>query len=318
MKAVVTGAAGFIGSHLTERLLSDGHEVRGVDRLSDYYDPALKRANLAAALDDPRFELVEGDLNDLDLGPLLGDAQLLFHLAAQPGVRVSWGQDFEIYLRDNVLATQRLLEVARETSLERIVLSSSSSVYGDAESFPTVESDRRVPVSPYGVTKLAAENLGQLYFKGFEVPTVTVRYFTIFGPRQRPDMAFSRFITAALEGKPIEIFGDGGQERDYTYVGDAVEATVAAGTKGAPGSIYNVAGGNRATITEVIEELGKLLGSPPAVESKPAVIGDARKTGADITRAREELGYSPRVPLAEGLARQLESEREKIDLDPVR
>jgi len=314
VKALVTGTAGFIGSHLAERLLADGVEVRGVDRLSDYYDPAIKRENLAGPLEDSRFELIEGDLVELDLDSLLDGCDLVYHLAAQPGVRVSWGDEFGVYLRDNVLATQRLLEAARETSLERFVLSSSSSVYGDAESFPTAETDRRSPVSPYGVTKLAAEQLAEMYFKGFGVPTVTLRYFTIFGPRQRPDMAFSRFIAAALSDRPIEVYGDGGQERDYTYVADAVEATVAAGAKGAPGAAYNVAGGNRATVAEVIEQLGKLLGAPPTVENAPVVVGDARKTGADIARAREGLDYSPQVSLADGLAMQIESARERADV----
>lgn len=309
MKALVTGAAGFIGSHLSERLLADGAEVHGVDRLSDYYGPELKRSNLAGPLESDRFEFIEGSLTELDLAKLLDGVTVVYHLAAQPGVRPSWGSDFDVYVEDNVLATQRLLEGAREASLERFVLASSSSIYGDAEYFPTEESATPAPVSPYGVTKLAAEHLCELYFKGFEVPTVRLRYFTIFGPRQRPDMAFTRFIRSALEGRPIEVFGDGGQERDFTYVADAVEATVAAGDRGTPGAVYNVAGGNHATVAQVIETLGGLLGSPPAVENLPAVVGDARKTGADTTRAREELGYSPQTSLEEGLSNQLEAER---------
>jgi nucleoside-diphosphate-sugar epimerase len=317
MRALVTGAAGFIGSHLSERLLSDGAEVHGVDRLSDYYDPALKRANLTPLLDHDRFELTEGNVNDLDLAKLLDGADVVYHLAAQPGVRVSWGREFSLYGEDNVLATQRLLEAAKELDLQRFVIASSSSIYGDAEHFPTSEDEKPAPVSPYGVTKLAAEHLCELYFKGFGVPTVRLRYFTIFGPRQRPDMAFNRFINKALDGSPIEVFGDGGQERDFTYVADAVEATVAAGARGTSGGVYNVAGGNHATVAEVIETLGGLLGSPPAVENLPAVVGDARKTGADTSRAREELGYAPQTSLEEGLSNQLESERERRNTGAV-
>lgn len=309
MTALVTGAAGFIGSHLVEKLIADGVHVRGVDRLSDYYDPELKRANLALIESGARFDFVEGDLNRLALAELLDGVDVVYHLAGQPGVRVSWGQEFQVYLDDNVRSTQRLLEVARELSLERFVLASSSSIYGDAERFPTRESDTPAPVSPYGVTKLAAEHLCRLYFKGFGVPAVAVRYFTIFGPRQRPDMAFNRFIRAALSGEPIEIFGDGLQERDFTYVDDAVEATVAAAIRGRPGEVYNVAGGNSATVVEVIETLGRLIGRELAVVHKPVVIGDARKTGADTSKAREELGYRPSTSLEQGLSLQLDAER---------
>jgi UDP-glucuronate 4-epimerase len=311
VSALVTGAAGFIGSHLTERLIDDGVEVRGVDRLWDYYDVELKRANLALLESRSGFTFTEGDLNQLDLGSLLDGVEVVFHLAAQPGVRASWGREFEIYLSDNLLATQRLLEESRHHELRRFVFASSSSIYGDAEHFPTKETDTPGPVSPYGVTKLAAEHLGRQYFRGFGVPTVALRYFTIFGPRQRPDMAFNRFIRAGLDGEAIEVFGDGLQERDFTYVRDAVEATVAAGDRGAPGAAYNVAGGNAATVAEVIETLGRLLGGELAVDHQPAVIGDARKTGADTSRAREDLGYRPSVPLEEGLRRQLEAERER-------
>jgi nucleoside-diphosphate-sugar epimerase len=313
MTSLVTGAAGFIGSHLAGRLLDDGVEVRGVDRLSDYYDPALKRANLTLLSGRDGFEFVEGSINDLDLARLLEGVDRVYHLAGQPGVRVSWGREFEIYVEDNVLSTQRLLEAARERPLERFVLASSSSIYGDAEHFPTVESQTPAPVSPYGVTKLAAEHLCRLYAGGFEVPTVVLRYFTIFGPRQRPDMAFTRFIRAALSDEPIEIFGDGDQERDFTYVADAVEATVAAGSRGSPGAVYNVAGGNHATVNEVIAALGGLVGKELRVEHLPVVVGDARKTGADTSLAREALGYSPRTSLEEGLGHQLEAERARVD-----
>lgn len=309
---MVTGAAGFIGSHLSEALLAGGADVRGVDRLSSYYDPALKRANFAPLLDQGRFEFTEASLLDGGLEELLEGVDVVYHLAGQPGVRVSWGVEFQLYLDDNVLATQRLLEAAKGADLHRFVLASSSSIYGDAESFPTSESAKPAPVSPYGVTKLAAEHLCNLYARGFGVPTVSLRYFTIFGPRQRPDMAFTRFIRAALVAGTIEIFGDGQQERDFTYVGDAVAATIAAGEGGEPGSAYNIAGGNHATVTEVIGILGELTGGELSVEHRAAVIGDARKTGADTSRAADQLGYAPRTSLREGLARQLELERERI------
>jgi UDP-glucuronate 4-epimerase len=309
MTALVTGVAGFIGSHLAESLLADGVGVRGVDRFSDYYDPALKRDHLASLTGREGFELVDGDLNALSPDELLDGVDVIYHLAGQPGVRVSWGSEFEIYTRDNVLSTQRLLEACRDRPIEKFVLASSSSIYGNAESFPTTEVATPAPVSPYGLTKLAAEHLCRLYHGGFGIPTVALRYFTIFGPRQRPDMAFTRFIGAGLTGGTIEIFGDGQQERDFTYVADAVAATVASGSVGRPGTVYNVAGGNHATVAQVLELLGEILGEQLDVTHKEAVIGDARKTGADTTRAREQLGYEPRTSLREGLARQVEEQR---------
>ena len=308
-RALITGAAGFIGSHLAERLLADGAAVTAVDRVSDYYDPALKRANLDGLVGSDGFELIEGDLNQLNLVELIDGVDVVYHLAGQPGVRVSWGREFAVYVEDNVMGTQRLLETAREASLERFVYASSSSIYGDAEHFPTAESDTPRPVSPYGVTKLAAEHLCALYAKGVGVPTVSVRYFTIFGPRQRPDMAFTRFIEATLEGRPIEVFGDGLQSRDFTYVDDAVTATIAAASDGRVGEAYNVAGGNQATVLEVIEILERLAGNEIAVQHLPAVTGDARKTGADTSKARRDLGYAPATSLEQGLARQLDAQR---------
>ena len=307
----MTGAAGFIGSHLCERLLRNGAEIRAVDRLSDYYDPDLKRGNLAAVEGEAGFSFAEGDLNELDLESLMAGVEVVFHLAAQPGVRASWGQDFDVYLSDNVLATQRLLEVARGRRLRRFVFASSSSIYGDAEGLPVKESDTPAPISPYGLTKLAGEHLCRQYFGGFGVPTVALRYFTIFGPRQRPDMAFSRFVRAGLDGEPIEVFGDGLQERDFTYVADAVDATVAAAERGTPGAAYNVAGGDAANVAEVIETLGRLLGGEPTVDHRSIVVGDARRTRADTSSAREELGYRPGISLEEGLRMQIEAELER-------
>lgn len=311
MKTLVTGAAGFVGSHLVERLLADGATVTGVDAMTGYYEPAVKRRNVAGLLDDPGFRMVEGDLNTLALPPLLAEADVVYHLAGQPGVRSSWGTEFAVYLDDNVRATQRLLEAAREQAIDRFVLASSSSIYGDAERFPTSETETPRPISPYGVTKLAAEHLCYLYWRAFEVPTVSLRYFTIFGPRQRPDMAFHRFITAALRDETITIYGDGQQSRDFTYVDDCVAATIAAGSQGRPGAAYNVAGGTQATVLDVVERLEGLLKRRPRVEHRPAVSGDARKTRAETSAARKDLSYRPSISLVEGLKRQLEEHRSR-------
>jgi UDP-glucuronate 4-epimerase len=312
VRAVVTGAAGFLGSHLVEALRNRGDEVVGVDSFSPYYSADRKRINLANAADDDGFTLVEADLNNLDLETLLDGADVVYHLAGQPGVRSSWGLEFDVYLNHNVLATQRLLEAARTAPLRRFVLASSSSVYGQAERFPTHESDRVRPISPYGVTKLAAEHLCHLYWTAFGVDSVMLRYFTIFGPRQRPDMAFSRFIAAALAQQPLTIIGDGGQSRDFTYVADAVAATIAAGERGVPGRIYNIAGGSQASVLEIVETLERLLGRQLDREHLEAVPGDPRKTGADVSVARRDLGYEPSVSLEEGLNRQLEHARATV------
>src|SRR5919198_448024 len=220
MPVLITGVAGFIGSHLAERLVDSGESVVGVDSFTTYYDPAVKRRNIERLLSSDSFRLVEGSLREVDLNELLSRTDVVYHLAAQPGVRRSWGREFEIYLNENLLATQLLLEVVRDAGLRRFVFASSSSVYGDAERMPTHESDSPRPVSPYGVTKLAGEHLCHLYFSRFDVPIVSLRYFTVFGPRQRPDMAFTRFIQAAAEDREIEVFGDGLQSRDFTYVDD--------------------------------------------------------------------------------------------------
>lgn len=305
MRALVTGVAGFIGSHLGERLVDSGVSVVGIDGFTDYYDPKLKRENLEGLVRSEGFRLVEGNLRELDLGDWLADVDVVFHLAAQPGVRRSWGREFEIYLNENLLATQLLLEAVRDFGVDRLVLASSSSIYGDAERMPTPEDASPRPVSPYGVTKLAGEHLCRLYFSRFEVPVVMLRYFTVYGPRQRPDMAFTRFIQAVADGEAIEVFGDGLQSRDFTYVDDAVSATIAAGSSGRPGEVYNIAGGSQATVLDVIESLGELVGHEVAVRHLPPVPGDARHTSASIEKAAADLEYAPRTPLSEGLSRQV-------------
>jgi UDP-glucuronate 4-epimerase len=306
-RALVTGAAGFIGSNLCERLLGKGVKVLGVDRLSDYYDPAVKGANIEGLGSDPDFTFIEADVRDVASAALLDGIDVVYHLAGQPGVRPSWGSWFEVYSSDNVMATQALLEASKEAGLKRFVYASSSSVYGDAERFPTSESDLPRPLSPYGVTKLAAEHLCQLYAKAYGVPTVSLRYFSVYGPRQRPDMAFHRFIRAGIEGQPLNVFGDGRQSRDFTYVADVVSGTLAAGEIGIPGEVYNIAGGSTTTVLEVIATLERLMGVSFDVRHEAKARGDARDTSGDTSKARRDLGYTPMLSLEEGLAAQLEA-----------
>ena len=311
MRALITGVAGFIGSHLAERLLAEDVDVRGVDLLTDYYDPALKRANLAPLLDSRRFEFVCADVNEAEPSELLDGVDVVYHLSAQPGVRGGWGSEFQAYVEANILGTQRLLRAASDYRIERFVFASSSSVYGQAQRIPTPEFEPPAPLTPYGVTKLAAEQLCRLYHHDLGVPAVVLRYFSIFGPRQRPDMAFSRFIRAALAGDAIEVTGDGRQSRDFTFVADAVELTMAAGSQGEPGATYNVAGGNVTSLLEVIGLLERLLGRDVAIDWIPGTVGEARSTAADTSAARERLGYTPRTGLEQGLALQIELEAER-------
>lgn len=301
MKALVTGGAGFIGSHLSERLLDDGAEVVALDCFTDYYPRPLKERNLAALANRPGYRFVEGAIADTDLPALLGGVTHVFHLAAQAGVRKSWGRDFQIYTGLNVDATQRLLEACVGRPIERLVYASSSSVYGDDVALPMREDALPQPVSPYGVTKLAAEQLCHLYFVNHGVPTVSLRYFTVYGPRQRPDMGFNRFFSAVLDGRPVTQFGDGLQTRDFTYVADAVAATAAAAVRGVPGRVYNIGGGSRVSLREVFEMIGRVAGRPLAVDRQPPQKGDMRDTYADTSRARADLGFAPSVGLEEGL-----------------
>ncbi|WP_278103646.1 NAD-dependent epimerase/dehydratase family protein [Microbacterium proteolyticum] len=306
MRAVVTGAAGFVGSTLSRRLRRDGWDVVGIDAFTDYYEVDRKRRN-AAAVTAAGAEIIEADLVDMDLGPVLDGVDVVFHQAGQPGVRASWGDGFAPYVQRNVLATQRLLEALRDhPTLQRFVYASSSSIYGDAESFPTTEDTLPAPVSPYGVTKLAAEHLTTLFGTNFGVPTTSLRYFTVYGPSQRPDMAFTRFVTAAVQKTPIEIYGTGEQIRDFTFVDDVVEANVLAGTTAtAPGSVYNVAGGTNASVNEVLQILRDLSHGELDVSYTERAIGDVFRTGGDTTRIASELGWKPTVTLQEGLARHL-------------
>ena len=309
-RVVVTGAAGFVGSHLCERLLADGHQVVGIDSFSDYYERERKEQNLSAARAQRNFTLEVADLVDADLGRILDGATVVFHLAGQPGVRPSWGDQFDRYVHDNIVATQRLLESLRGTRLERLVFASSSSVYGDAEMFPTKESALPRPVSPYGMTKLAAEHLTFVYMRNFGIPATSLRYFTVYGPRQRPDMAFCRFMEALVDNQEIEIFGDGEQTREFTYVSDAVDGTVKAASADVVGQIINLGGGSRVTVNRVLDTLEDISRITVRRRHLPAAAGDPRHTGASINLARERLGWEPRVSLREGLTRQWEWFRE--------
>ena len=293
MRYVVTGAAGFVGSHLAEALVADGHDVVGVDCFTDYYDPAEKEAN-AAGLDVRRLDLAE---DALDLDGVDG----VFHLAAQAGVR-SFGDVFPLYLRRNVLATQRVLEAAA-AARTRVVIASSSSVYGEAEAYPTPEEAEPRPISPYGITKLSCEHLARAYAAGFGADAVVLRYFTVYGPRQRPDMFFRRVCDALLDGTTFEIYGSGEQSRSFTYVGDAVAATIAAMERAPAGAVYNVGGGDEASMLEAIAELERLAGRRLDVRHVGAATGDVPRTKADVARIREALGWEPRTPLADGLSR---------------
>lgn len=299
MRVVVTGAAGFIGSHLCERLVQADHEVVGVDCFTDYYDTARKRSNVAGLLGERSFTLLDLDLLSAHLEPLLDGVDVVYHLAGQPGVRPSWGQEFATYSQRNLLATQRLLEAARDCKLTKFVYASSSSVYGDAEAYPTKEDLRPQPVSPYGVTKLAAEHLCELYRTTAAVPTVSLRLFTVYGPRQRPDMAFSALIEAAVTGGQFVLFGDGNQTRDFTYVDDVVTAMTAAAESDWTG-VANIGGGARTSMREVIEIVSALVG-PVDVISLPTQPGDVRHTAADTQVAHRAFGYTPAVSLRDGL-----------------
>ena len=301
MKALVTGAAGFIGSHLTAALLDRGAEVVGIDCFTDYYPRPIKEANLGENASRPGFSFVEARLQDADLQALLDDVTHVFHLAAQAGVRKSWGRDFQIYTSHNVDASQRLLEACVNRPIHRFVYASSSSLYGDNVAIPMREDALPQPVSPYGVTKLAAEQLGYLYFVNHGVPATALRYFTVYGPRQRPDMAFHKFIRAAIDGAPITLFSDGEQTRDFTFVADAVAATVAAGDRGVPGRAYNVGGGSRVSMNQVIDLIGRIAGRPLDVRREPAQKGDMRDTYADTSLARADLGFAPTVTLEQGI-----------------
>lgn len=305
MHCLVTGAAGFIGSTLSKKLIDLGHTVRGVDCFLDYYPRWIKESNLEL-LKSPKFQFLEQNLLQADLDNLLKGVDVVFHQAGQAGVRASWGDYFRTYIDNNIFVTQRILEaIKREGGKQKLVFASSSSVYGDAETYPTSEDALPKPTSPYGVTKLAAEHLVSLYAGQFNLSTVSLRYFTVFGPRQRPDMAFTKFCYRALKGDEIQIFGDGEQSRDFTFVSDIVAANILAAEKGTGGKVYNIGGGTNASVNDVLAIIREQVGNLN-VKYLEKVVGEARKTSADTTSAKRDLGFNPKVTLKEGVLAQLD------------
>ena len=305
---IVTGVGGFIGSHLAETLLNQGDKVIGIDEFNDYYNPTLKRQNISQFQNHPGFQLIENNIQSLNWSELLVDVDVVYHQAAQAGVRPSWGKGFLDYTERNINATQIILEAAIDApNLKRLVYASTSSVYGNAETFPTPETVCPQPVSPYGITKLAAERLGKLYHQNFGVPCVYLRYFTVYGPRQRPDMAFHKFFKWILQDQPISIYGDGQQTRDFTFIGDAVAANLlAAIVPSAIGEIFNIGGGSRVVLAEVINIMEGIVGRPIKKNFVEKARGDARHTSADVSKAERILGYQPQVSLTEGLRQEWE------------
>lgn len=305
MRVLLTGVAGFIGSNLTDKLLRDGHKVIGVDCFTDYYAREFKERNIVHLRGQNDFSFIEADLLQMDLQLLVADVDVVIHLAAQAGVRNSWGTQFDVYLQNNIWTTQKLLEVCKGSRISKFIYASSSSVYGNVETYPVDEKAPTRPFSPYGVTKLAAEHLSSLYCENYNVPTVALRFFTVYGPRQRPDMAFHKFIRAAMKGEPITVYGDGKQTRDFTYVGDIVNAIVR--SFDAPtGNIYNIGGGNRVSVIEVIGLLREIMDRDIQVKYVPNQKGDVRDTSADISKAKKDLDYVPQVSLKEGLEAQIQ------------
>lgn len=311
MKCLVTGAAGFVGSHVVEAVDAQGWDVLAVDSLTPYYDEQQKREN--ASVFEPEIPLQRIDLLTTDLHDLLSDVDVVIHQAGQPGVRASW-DEFDSYVDANIMLTQKLLDASRRVGVDRFVFASSSSVYGDQKTYPTTETDVPAPKSPYGVTKLAAEHLCGVYARNWGLHTVSLRYFTVFGPRQRPDMAMHRLAEAAMGGPSFPLFGAGDQIRDFTYVGDVVAANLAAMTTDAgPGTVVNVAGGGSITLREVIEIVEDLVGSKVAIEQHPDQPGDVFRTGGSGELARELLGWEPKVSVPEGLARQVDWHRSRYE-----
>lgn len=301
MRVLITGVAGFVGSHLADALLAQGHTVIGIDSFEDYYPRVNKDDNIRSAKSHPNFHLLETNLLTTNLTHLLQDIDCVFHQAAQAGVRASWGQSFEVYVRNNIMATQRLLEAAKGTGIRKLVYASSSSVYGDNALFPLREDASTHPNSPYGVSKLAAEHLCQLYAANFGVPTVSLRYFTVYGPRQRPDMAFHRFARAAVKGEPITLYGSGEQTRDFTFVSDIVKANIAAALSEVTGEVINIGGGSRVSVNHVLQQLESIVDHPVAISREQSHAGDVLHTWADLSKAEALLGYKPTVSLDGGL-----------------
>lgn len=304
-RCLVTGAAGFIGSNIAERLIELGYEVIGVDCFTNYYNKKFKIKNIEKLLRLNGFTFVEKNLINVDMEELLGGVEYIFHQAGQPGVRASWGKDFKIYVEDNILATQKLLAACKEIPLKKFVFASSSSVYGDSD-LPMQEDRLPKPVSPYGVSKLSAEHLCYLYWKNYGIPTIALRYFTVYGPRQRPDMAFNRFIHSILKGDEITVFGDGEQTRDYTYISDIVNANILAMESNVEGEVFNIGGGSKITVNEVIKVLEEITGKNARIRYVEKQKGDVKHTKADISKAQNLLNYKPDITIIEGLKKEYE------------
>jgi UDP-glucose 4-epimerase len=305
IKCVVTGAAGFIGSHISEKLVELGHEIIGIDCFTDYYARELKMKNIEKLKSHKNFKLIDRNILEIDLRKLVLDVDYIFHEAAQPGVRASWGESFDVYLRDNIMATQRLLEACKNTKIKKLIYASSSSVYGDCE-LPMREHLPIRPVSPYGVSKLAAENLCYLYWKNYNIPIVALRYFTVYGPRQRPDMAFNRFIRSIIKNEEIVVFGDGKQTRDFTYVSDAINANMLAMKSKIDWGVFNIGGGSRVTLKEIIQSLEGIIGKKARVRYIEKQKGDVEHTVADVSKAQEFLNYKTNINLTDGLKKECE------------
>jgi nucleoside-diphosphate-sugar epimerase len=302
MRVLVSGCAGFIGSHLTDRLLADGYVVTGIDCFTDYYPRAIKESNIRDAIQNKNFTLIEKDILKMSTYP---DVDIVFHEAAQAGVRASWGSSFSIYTQNNIDATQHLLEWYKDKPLKKFVYASSSSVYGDSP-LPMRENMKPQPISPYGVTKLAAEHLCYLYWKNYSIPTISLRYFTVYGPRQRPDMAINKFVSAILNGKPITVYGDGNQTRDFTFVSDVIEANMLAAQYSDNGTLFNIGGGNRISVKDLIQQIAKAGKKKANIHFTNSQKGDARDTLADITNARKHLSWQPRIDIKEGIKKYID------------
>ena len=313
--AIVTGAAGFIGSHLAEKLLEKKFRVIGIDCFTDYYSQDIKRNNLNECLKNENFILLEEDLMHMDLIPIFNKSQILFHEAAQPGVRESWGKEFDTYVKDNILVTQRILECAKKTkSFEKIILASSSSIYGDQEGKMSEEKTIPKPISPYGATKLASENLGYLYAKNYNLPVISLRYFTVYGPRQRPDMAFTKFIKAILKQEKINVYGDGNQTRDFTYIDDVVDANISCINVDITGEVINVGGGHIISINDVIKTIQKISEFEFKVTYIEKQRGDVEHTEAETSKVKKLLNFYPKVPIDTGLRKQIDYLKNNLSL----
>ena len=315
-QVVITGVAGFIGSTLAEKLLHDGHNVRGIDSFTNYYPPRMKEKNIENCLKHTNFSLIRQDLeSSLDLSTIFKNAEYIFHLAAQPGVRASWGKEFAIYVKNNISVTQKILEsLKNNTTLKKFVLASSSSVYGNQSNIMNEETSLTRPVSPYGVTKLAAENLANLYFKNYKIPTVSLRYFTVYGPKQRPDMAFTRFFNSIIKDKKLSIFGNGEQTRDFTYVDDIVKATINAATSDSVGEILNVGGGSVFSLSQIIEFMKEITEKEFEIDFNAEQKGDVKHTSADISKAEKLINYKPNTDIKYGLTQQYEYIKTNLNL----